>query len=103
MGLFVFLWWAGVVSSACFLFFLVVYFLWSLGVLCGVHGEVGGEVGEGVGVDGVGLVEDGVDAYSFLEDEGCVVKGLEKGSYGEGGVVLGVATVWSWGDLVAAH
>jgi len=37
-------------------------------------------------VDGVGSVEDGVEADSFLEDEGGVVKGAEKGRYGEGGV-----------------
>jgi hypothetical protein len=35
-------------------------------------------------VDGVGVVEDGVDAYSLLEDEGGIVKRPEKGSYGEG-------------------
>jgi len=37
-------------------------------------------------VDGVGSVEDGVDAKSLLEDEGSVVKGTEKGNYGKGGV-----------------
>ena len=35
-------------------------------------------------MDGVGGVEDGVDAYSLLEDEGGIVKRPEKGSYGEG-------------------
>jgi len=35
-------------------------------------------------VDGVGGVEDGVDAYSLLEDEGSIVKRPEKGNYGEG-------------------
>jgi len=36
----------------------------------------------------VGGVEYGVDAEGFLEDEGCVVKGTEKRSYGEGEVEL---------------
>ena len=54
-------------------------------------------------MDGVGVVEDGVDAYSLLEDEGGIVKRPEKGSYGEGVVILGVALGGRWGDLVSAH
>jgi len=54
-------------------------------------------------VDGVGSVEDGVDAKSLLEDEGSVVKGTEKGNYGKGGVVLMVAALGRWTNLVSAH
>jgi hypothetical protein len=35
------------------------------------------EVGGGVVVDGVGSVEDGVEAERLLEDKGRVVKGTE--------------------------
>jgi hypothetical protein len=52
-------------------------------------------------VDGVGLVEDGVEADCFLEYEGCVVEGLEYGGDWEGAVVVGVARCGGRVDRVA--